>query len=68
MFTISITVWRYYYCPRGVLWYIPTYIGLGYFFVFKILNFNIFWGFEKNEYLEGGGGYEDFVDIFLGSS
>ena len=31
----------------------------------KILNFNIFGGFQKNEYLCG---YEDFVDIFLGSS
>ena len=31
---------------------------------FKILNFNIFLGFEKNEYFLG---YEDFVDIFLGS-
>ena len=28
----------------------------------KILNFNIFWGLQKNEYL----GYEDFVDIFWG--
>ena len=28
---------------------------LGLFFRFKILNFNIFWGFEKNEYLGGGG-------------
>ena len=36
---------------------------------FKILNFNIFvffWGgFQKNEYCLG---YEDFVDIFGGSS
>ena len=31
----------------------------------KILNFNIFWGFQKNEYFWG---YEDFVDIFWGSS
>ena len=30
---------------------------------FKILNFNIFWGFQKNEYFLG---YEDFVDIFWG--
>ena len=30
---------------------------------FKILNFNIFWGFRKNEYFWG---YEDFVDIFWG--
>ena len=33
------------------------------FFEFKILNFNIFWGFQKNEYFLG---YEDFVDIFWG--
>ena len=32
---------------------------------FKILNFNNFWGFQKNEFFWG---YEDFVDIFLGSS
>ena len=38
---------------------------LGPFFGFKILNFNIFGGFQKNKYfLE----YEDFVDNFLGSS
>ena len=41
------------------------YVGSGYFFGFKILNFNIFWGFQKNEYFWG---YEDFVDIFWGSS
>ena len=36
---------------------------LGLFWGFKILNFNIFGGFQKNKYfLE----YEDFVDIFLG--
>ena len=28
----------------------------------KILNFNIFGGFQKNEYVWG---YEDFVDIFF---
>ena len=28
---------------------------------FKILNFNIFGGFQKNEYFWG---YEDFVEIF----
>ena len=32
---------------------------------FKILNFDIFGGFQKNECSFG---YEDFVDIFLGSS
>ena len=34
-----------------------TYVGSGYFFGFKLLNFNI-------EYFLG---YEDFVDIFIGS-
>ena len=38
---------------------------LGSFFGFKILNFNIFGGFQKNKYFLG---YEDFVDIFWGSS
>ena len=38
---------------------------LGPFFGVKFLNFNIFWGFQKNEYFLG---YENFVDIFLGSS
>ena len=38
---------------------------LGSFFGVKILNFNIFWSFQKNKYFWG---YEDFVDIFLGSS
>ena len=36
---------------------------LGLFFGVKILNFNIFGGFQKNEYFFG---YEEFVDIFLG--
>ena len=38
---------------------------LGSFFWFKILNFIIFGGFQKNEYFFV---YGDFVDIFLGSS
>ena len=38
---------------------------LGSFFWVQILNFIIFGGFQKNEYLFG---YEDFVDIFLGGS
>ena len=38
---------------------------LGPFLGFKILNFNIFFGFQKNEYFLG---YEDFVDIFWGLS
>ena len=37
---------------------------LGSFFGLKILNFNIFGGFQKNKYLFG---YENFVDIFWGS-
>ena len=46
----------------GVLWYFNTYVGSGHsFFGFKILNFNIFGGFQINEYFLG---YEDF----LGSS
>ena len=36
---------------------------LGSFFWFKILNFKIFVGFQKNEYFLG---YEDFVDSFWG--
>ena len=32
---------------------------------FKILNFNIFGDFQKNEYSFR---YEDFVDVFFGSS
>ena len=44
---------------------IVSYIGSGHFLGFKILNFIIFWGFsEKWIFL----GYEDIVDIFLGSS
>ena len=42
-----------------------AYVGSVHFWGFKILNFNIFGGFLKNEYFFG---YEDFVDIFLGSS
>ena len=49
----------------GVLLYFNTYVGSGYFLGFKILNFNIFWVFQKIEYFCG---YEYFVEIFLGSS
>ena len=38
-------------------------VDSGYFWGFKILNFNIFAGFKKTEYFLG---YEDFVDIFWG--
>ena len=50
--------------PRGGT-PIFSHIGASYFLVFKILNFDIFGGFLKNEYSIG---YEDFVDIFGGSS
>ena len=50
-------------CVCGGGGYSDTYVGS--FFWFKILNFNIFWGFQKSEYILG---YEDFVDMFLGSS
>ena len=33
----------------GVLWYFHTYVGSGYFSGFKILNFNIFWGFSEKK-------------------
>ena len=55
----------------GLLWYFHTYVGSGHFFGgrrgggVKIKNFNIYEVFRKNEFF---GGYEDFVDIFLGSS
>ena len=42
-----------------------TYVGLVHFLGFKILNFDIFLGFQKNKYFLG---YENFVDIFWGSS
>ena len=32
----------------GVLWYFHTYVGSGHYLGFKILIFNIFWGFQKN--------------------
>ena len=53
--------------PRGggVLRYFHTYVGSDHFLGVKFLNFNIFWGFQKNEYFLG---YENFVYIFLGSS
>ena len=49
--------------PGGVLWYFHTYVGSVHFFGFKILNFDIFWGFQKNKYFLG---YENFVDNFFG--
>ena len=60
IFHFSLEAW----CrPRGVLWHFCTYVGSGYIFGLKILNFNIFLGFQKNKYF---GGYEEFVDIFWG--
>ena len=47
----------------GVLGYFTTYVGSGHFLGFKILNFSIFWGFQKNIYFLG---HENFVDIFCG--
>ena len=41
-------------------------LGPGYFLGFKILNFNIFGGFWEKCIFWGGGGVEDFVDIFGG--
>ena len=37
----------------GVLLYFHAYVGWGYFWGFKILNFNIFGGFQKTEYFGG---------------
>ena len=37
----------------GVLKYFHTYVGSGHFWGFKILNFNIILGFQKNEYFWG---------------
>ena len=59
----------------GLLWYFHTYVGSGHLFIFFFLGggggglklrISIFMRFsEKKEFF---GGYEDFVDIFLGSS
>ena len=48
---------------KRILWYFHTYVDSAIFGGYKILNFNIFWGFQKNEYSFG---YEDFVDVFWG--
>ena len=37
----------------GTLIFSYILLGSGYFGGFKILNFNIFWGFQKNEYFWG---------------
>ena len=37
----------------GVLWYFHTYVGSGYFWGFKILNFNIFWVFRRMKIVWG---------------
>ena len=49
--------------PPGVLLYFHAYVGLSYFWGFKILNFNILGFFQKTECFWK---YEDFVDIFWG--
>ena len=51
--------------PRGGTLIFSYILRLGPFFGFKILNFDIFGGFQKNKYFFG---YENFVNIFLGSS
>ena len=50
----------------GVLKYFHTYVRrLRSFLGGKKKNFNFFWCFQKNKYFLG---FEDFVDIFFGSS
>ena len=49
-------------CGGGTLIFSYIYVGSGHFWGFKILNFNIFGGFQKYHYFLG---YEDFVDISL---
>ena len=44
----------------GWLRFSYIYVGWDHFWGFKILNFNIFGGFQKYHYFWG---YEDFVDI-----
>ena len=51
--------------PGGVLWYFHIYVGSAYFLGSKFWISILFWEFQKNEYFLG---YEDFVDIFFGSS
>ena len=46
----------------GELRFSYIYVGWDHFGLFKILNFNIFAGFQNNHYFWG---YEDFVDISL---
>ena len=38
----------------GTLIFSYIYVGLDHFWGFKILNFNIFWGFQKYHYFCGG--------------
>ena len=45
---------------EGGLRFSYIYVGWDHFWGFKILNFNIFGGFQKYHYFWG---YEDFVDI-----
>ena len=62
---VGIIIAILWWVPGGVLWYFRTYVGSVCFFWFKILNFNIFWGFQKNEYILG---VWSFCGYFLGSS
>ena len=63
MFEISDLRREILHLRSGCLLYFHAYVGSGYFWEFKILNFNIFGGFQKTEYYWG---YEDFVDIIWG--
>ena len=52
--------------PGEVLGYLhSTYVGSGQFWELKILNFNIFGGFQKNVYFWG---YKDFCGYFWRTS
>ena len=39
--------------PGGVLCYFHTYVGSGYFWGLKILNFTFLGGFQKNDFFFG---------------
>ena len=49
----------------GILWYFYTYVGSGHFWGVQNFEFQFLGGFQKNEYFLG---YQDFVDIFGGTS
>ena len=60
---VHITINQQQQTPSGGTLIFSYIRRLGSFLGFKILNFNIFGGFQKNIYFLG---YEDFVDIFGG--